>query len=147
MPERESIIRECFELAELAKKRGDGPFGSIIIDEGGKAIARAGNTTGTDGTVVHHAEINAIRATEAVKGKGKLEACTLFTSAEPCPMCAAAIVWSGISTVIYGVSIQAMKEVGIKQIEIDSRSIFSKSDHEIKVIGPLLENEGLQVFS
>lgn len=147
MTVQNEILRECFELARQAKRRGDGPFGSVILDGEGEIIARAGNTAGSDGTVVHHAEINAIKQAEVVKGKGNLSGCVLYTSAEPCPMCASAIVWSGIDTVIFSVSIETMKGAGIRQIDIDSRSIFSKSGYEIKVIGPLMEDEGLPVFS
>ena len=101
MTDTDEIIRECFDLAIQAKDRGDGPFGAIIKNEKGKTIASAGNSTGSDGSVLYHAEINAIIKAESQKGKGNLKGCTLYSSAEPCPMCASAIVWSGIDTVIF----------------------------------------------
>lgn len=147
MAEYTEILRECFELAMQAKRRGDGPFGSVIIDGEGKTIARAGNTTGSDGTVVHHAEINAIKQAEVVRGKGSLSGCVLYTSAEPCPMCAAAIAWSGIDTVIFSVSIEALTEAGMDQIDLKCSEVFDKTGREIALHGPVMEKEGLQVFS
>lgn len=141
------ILQECFELARQAKKRGDGPFGSVILDGEGEIIARAGNTTGSDGTVVHHAEINAIKQAEVVRGKGSLSGCVLYTSAEPCPMCAAAIAWSGIDTVIFSVSIEALTEAGMDQIDLNCSEVFGRSGREIVLYGPVMEQEGLQVFS
>jgi tRNA(Arg) A34 adenosine deaminase TadA len=61
-------------------------------------------------------------------------------------MCASAIVWSGLTKVIYGVSIQSMEDAGIGQISIDSRTIFNKAGREIEVHGPLMEEEGMKVF-
>ncbi len=135
-----------FELAKQAKGLGDGPFGALVVDENDQIIARAGNTTNSENSVTYHAEINAIQQAEYNRGKGKLKGCTLISSAEPCPMCASAIVWSGLSKVVYGVSISAMEEIGIKQIDIPSSAILEKSDHEIQVNGPLFEEEALLVF-
>ncbi|HBX65633.1 MAG: hypothetical protein CL670_16475 [Balneola sp.] len=144
--ESEKYLRMTFELAKQAKGLGDGPFGALVVDENDQIIARAGNTTNSENSVTYHAEINAIQQAEYNRGKGKLKGCTLISSAEPCPMCASAIVWSGLSKVVYGVSISAMEEIGIKQIDIPSSAILEKSDHEIQVNGPLFEEEALLVF-
>jgi tRNA(Arg) A34 adenosine deaminase TadA len=141
------LIRLCFQLAKEAKEIGDGAFGALVIDESGEIIARAGNTTTSENSVTYHAEINAIQQAEYNRGKGKLKGCTLYSSAEPCPMCASAIVWSGLSRVVYGVSISATQEAGIDQIDLESRTIFNKSKHELRVTGPVLQGEGLKVFS
>jgi tRNA(Arg) A34 adenosine deaminase TadA len=142
----EEHLRMAFQLAREAKELGDGPFGALVLNESKEIIARAGNTTTTEHSVTYHAEINAIQQAEYNRGKGKLKGCTLISSAEPCPMCASAIVWSGLTKVIYGVSIQSMEDAGIGQISIDSRTIFNKAGREIEVHGPLMEEEGMKVF-
>ncbi|MFN1834197.1 nucleoside deaminase [Balneola sp. MJW-20] len=144
---KEEYLRLAFQLAREAKELGDGAFGAIVIDESKKVIARAGNTTTSENSVTYHAEINAIQQAEYNRGKGKLKGCTLISSAEPCAMCAAAIVWSGLSRVIYGVSISAMQQAGIHQIDIESRKIFEKAEHDIEVHGPVMEEEGMEVFA
>jgi tRNA(Arg) A34 adenosine deaminase TadA len=144
--ESEKYLRMTFELAKQAKGLGDGPFGALVVDESDQIIARAGNTTTSENSVTYHAEINAIQQAEYNRGKGKLKGCTLISSAEPCPMCASAIVWSGLSRVVYGVSISAMEKAGIRQIDIESRTIFNKAEYELQVTGPVLEDEGLKVF-
>lgn len=89
---------------------------------------------------------NAIQQAEYNRGKGKLKGCTLVSSAEPCPMCASAIAWSGLSKIIYGVSIKTLKAEGFDQIDIGCREILERANHPIKVIGPRLEKEGRDIF-
>ena len=141
------FLRLSFTYAIDAKKLDDGPFGALILDEQNEIIARAGNTTNSENSITYHAEINAIQQAEYKRGKGKLRGCTLVSSAEPCPMCASAIAWSGLHKVIYGVSIEALKSVGIDQIDIGCREILEKANHPITVIGPQLEDEGIEVFT
>ncbi len=141
------FLRLSFTYAIDAKKLNDGPFGALVLDEQNEIIARAGNTANSDHSITYHAEINAIQQAEYNRGKGKLKGCTLFSSAEPCPMCASAIAWSGLSKVIYGVSIETLKAEGFDQIDIGCREILERANYPIKVIGPRLEKEGINVFT
>lgn len=141
------LIRLCFTIAEGAKENADGPFGSVITNEEGQIIAKAGNTTSSKNSVIYHAEMNAIEQAESVRGKGNLEGCTLYSSAEPCPMCASAIVWCGLKRVVFGASIKALQKRGVHQIEINCRDIFRKSGSSMEVLGPVLEDEGLNLFN
>ena len=140
-------LRLSFTYAIEAKNLGDGPFGAIVVNESDEIIARAGNTTISENSVTYHAEINAIQQAEYNRGKGKLKGCTLFSSAEPCPMCASAIIWSGLSRVVYGVSIDELKKLGVAQIEIPLRDIVERAGYAVDITGPRLEGEGKQVFT
>ena len=131
----EEYLLRTFELAELAKGTGDGPFGAVILDERGNPISEASNSTTTDNSVINHAEINAIQLAEYRRGIGKLKGCTLVNSAEPCPMCASAIIWAGIDRVVFGTSISALKKMGKRQIDIPCRELFEQAGVDIKVYG------------
>jgi guanine deaminase len=141
----EYLLR-TLELAELAKGLGDGPFGAVILDERGNPISEASNSTTTDNSIVNHAEINAIQLAEYRRGKGKLKGCTIVSSAEPCPMCTSAILWSGLSRIVYGASIQALEQKGVGQIRIGCRDIVNQSGMQVQVYGPLMEEEAMKVF-
>ena len=141
------FLRLSFTYAIDAKKLNDGPFGALVLDEQNEIIARAGNTTNSDHSITYHAQTNAIQQTEYNRGKGKLKGSTLVSSAEPCPMCASAIAWSGLRKVIYGVSIESLKAEGFDQIDIGCREILERANYPIKVIGPRLEKEGINVFT
>jgi len=139
-------IMRSLELAELAKGLGDGPFGAVILDERGNPISEASNSTTTDNSIVNHAEINAIQLAEYRRGKGKLKGCTIVSSAEPCPMCMSAILWSGLSRLAYGASIASLEKKGIGQIRIGCRELANQAGSEIQIYGPLMEQEALKVF-
>lgn len=140
-------LRLSFTYAIEAKKLGDSPFGALIINENNDIIARAGNTASSENSVTYHAEINAIQQAEYNRGKGKLKGCTLVSSAEPCPMCASAILWSGLSKLVYGVSIYTLQSKGVDQIEIGCREILHHAEQNIEIIGPRLEKEGIDVLT
>lgn len=142
----EDFLRDTFQIATEARDSGDGAYGALILNEPGEVIVRAGNTTSGDDSVTCHAEINAIQHAESIRGKGNLSGCTIICSAKPCPMCASAIIWSGLNRVVYGAGIDALNNAGQKQIDIYSSEIFSKADRVITVAGPLLEQEALRAF-
>lgn len=95
------IWNAIFEEIKTGIKNGDGgPFGAAIV-KGDKIIAAAHNTVVSHHDPIAHAEINAIRQACAKLGTEKLSGYSLYTSAEPCPMCLAAAYWSDIKDIHY----------------------------------------------
>jgi tRNA(Arg) A34 adenosine deaminase TadA len=93
-----------------------------------------------------HAE--RVLATQASKqfGPQALADCTLYSSAEPCAMCAGAIYWVGIGRVVYGLSERRLKAITGNHAEnptldLPCRTVFAAGQRMIDVIGPLLEDE------
>ena len=97
----EKMMREALEQAKLAMLCGDVPVGAVLVYEG-SVIARAHNEREATGDPTAHAEVLAIRRAAEVLGRRRLEGCTLYVTLEPCPMCAGAIVMSGIDQVYFG---------------------------------------------
>ena len=89
----------AIEEAKICKT--DVPIG-CVIKKNGKIIAKAHNRREQDNDVTAHAEMLAIREAQKVLNTSHLNECELFVTLEPCPMCAWAIVESGISTVYFG---------------------------------------------
>ncbi len=143
----ETLLRRAIAIAVEAKADGAAPFGALIANRDGHIVAEAPNTTRVEGGISRHAEINAIERAMAVHG-GKLTDHILLTSAEPCQMCAGAVFWAGLSTVIYAVSIPKLIELNGPQSQIDlaCRTILERAPLPIEVIGPMLEEEGAVVF-
>lgn len=94
-------MRRCIELARSAAASGDSAVGSLVVDgmelvsEGIEAVRARQDATA-------HAEMEALRAAFAKRGSRDLTACTLYTTVEPCVMCAYAIRLSRISIVVTG---------------------------------------------
>jgi tRNA(Arg) A34 adenosine deaminase TadA len=94
---------ETIRIARQSRERGSHPFGALLTDPDGNEILRAGNTYREDGGP-GHAEANVARAAARRFKPDCLEKCTLFASVEPCCMCAGACYWTGIGTIVYGLS-------------------------------------------
>lgn len=137
----ESFMR----LALAEAKKGDAPYGAVIVKDN-EVVAVAHNTVKRDNDPSAHAEINAIRSLTAKLKNPSLEGYSIYTTGEPCPMCATACVWSGLSEIIYGASIQDLITVNQSQISISCEEVIAKSFRKIKVIKDVLKNECLELF-
>ena len=101
LTEEERCMREAVRQAKKAWKLGEVPIVCVIVYEG-KIIGRGYNRRTTDGNVLAHAEIIAIRKACRAMGYWRLEGCTMYVTLEPCPMCAGAIVQARIPKVVIG---------------------------------------------
>ena len=101
LTDEERCMREAVRQAKKAWKLGEVPIGCVIVYEG-KIIGRGYNRRTTDGNVLAHAEIIAIRKACRAMGDWRLEGCTMYVTLEPCPMCAGAIVQARIPKVVIG---------------------------------------------
>jgi len=134
-----------FMLYALAQAElGDLPFGSIMV-QNNVIVAAAYNTSKSERNPLAHAEMNLIRATIAELGTANLETCTLYTTAEPCPMCMGAILWSNITRLVFGASTKELKEY-VPVIDMSCREIAARSSHRIEVIGGVLADACLVPF-
>src|SRR6476469_4864101 len=98
------LLRQAIAVSEQAKARGDHPFGALLADPTGSVLLTAENSVVTGRDVTGHAETNLVRAASARFTAAELAGCSLYTSCEPCAMCAGAIYWSGIGRVVYALS-------------------------------------------
>ena len=96
-------MAQALEEACQSPMHGDVPVGAVLVDnKTGRVLAKCRNTREALGTVLGHAELNAITEGCAVLGGWRLSDCTLYVTLEPCPMCAGAILHARIPRVVYG---------------------------------------------
>ncbi|ABA21651.1 Cytidine/deoxycytidylate deaminase, zinc-binding region [Trichormus variabilis ATCC 29413] len=133
-------------LAIAEAKKGDAPYGAVIVKDD-QVVAFAHNTVGRDNDPSAHAEINVVRRLTAQLQSFSLEGYSIYTTGEPCPMCAAACVWSGIAEIIYGASIQDLILANQAQIQISCEEVIAKSFRNIKVTKGILRQECLNLFA
>ncbi|MGW8143780.1 MAG: nucleoside deaminase [Anaerolineales bacterium] len=142
-------MRTAIEVAWKSRKNGNHPFGAILVSQAGEILLSAENTVVTEKDVTGHAELNLVRAASQVFDTDILATCSIYTSTEPCPMCAGAIYWGNVRRIVYGLSqTRFYKLVGDnneEEIDLPCRSVFTKGRKIIKVIGPLIEEEASQV--
>jgi len=144
--DHENFLRRSFDVARRARSHGNHPFGAILVNASGEILIEAENGFMPDRDMTGHAE--RLLATQASKqfGTDALAGCTLYSSAEPCAMCAGAIYWAGIGRVVFGLGERRLKTITGSHAEnptldLPCRTVFAAGQRSVEVIGPLLEDE------
>jgi tRNA(Arg) A34 adenosine deaminase TadA len=96
----EALLRRAIALACESVDAGGGPFGAVVAREG-RALAEGTNRVVQRCDPTAHAEIEALRAAARALGTHELAGCVVYASAEPCPMCAAALHWARVERVVF----------------------------------------------
>lgn len=141
------LLRETFAMAEEAKSHNVHPFASLVADKDGKIICKTVNNSRIPaGDPTQHAELLAAAQAAKKLSREELAQCTLYTSAEPCCMCAGAIYWCGIGRVVYGLAETSLLAITGAHPEnptlsLPCRKVFAAGSHKVEVEGPLLEDE------
>ncbi|PCR89956.1 nucleoside deaminase [Natrinema ejinorense] len=141
----ESYVRRAIELSESAVENGNTPFGSLLVVDD-DVVRTDENTTLTDDDIAAHPEFKLARWAASELEPAERDSCTMYTSTEPCPMCASAIVYAGLGRVVYSVPVESLAELrddGV--IEIPCEEVVDRAGGSTTVTGPILESEGLSV--
>lgn len=143
-------LRSAIQIAARARKNGNHPFGAFLADAQGNVLLEAENSVVTDRDCTGHAETNLMRLASAKFEPAFLATCTLYSSCEPCAMCAGAIYWGNVGRVVY-----ALSEVNLYNLtgahpenptlKMPCRELFAHGQRAIQVDGPALEAEAAQV--
>jgi tRNA(Arg) A34 adenosine deaminase TadA len=140
-------LRKAIGWSYAGRRRGNRPFGAVIVSATGEVLAEAYCSTAETGDVTGHAETNAVRMLADRKlSRDALAGATLYSSGEPCVMCAGAIFWSNIGRVVFGIDAERLRvfrgEHGDQRdAELSCRDVFRASPHPIECIGPALIDE------
>lgn len=146
-----TFLRQAIDLAHAAREHGAHPFGALIVDaEGNVLVTARNNAIPPKGDPTQHAERLACSLAGRRYHPAKLAICTLYTSTEPCAMCAGAIYWTGIGRVIYVLSQQSLhKLTGNHEenptLDLPCREVFARGQRPTKVEGPFIEAEAAEV--
>lgn len=132
---------------QVAKKNPNAPFGTVIVDnKTGEVIAEGVNTTTENPT--YHGEMVAINSALKKNPQIDWKNVTLYTTAEPCAMCQGAIIWSGISRVVFATSLEYLISHGWNQIDIHAAVVNSKAPfYKGKLVGGVLADKTNVLFN
>lgn len=139
-------LRRAVAVSVAAREHGNHPFGAVLVDPSGAVVLEAENTVNTGHDVTHHAELNLVRLACASIAYADLPRHTLYTSCEPCAMCAGAIYWAGIGRVVYALSeVRLLALTGDHEdnptLMLPCREVFARGSRPTEVTGPLIEDE------
>ena len=140
----EWYMRAAISAASNAQRN---PFGAVIVEQGsGEIVARGWNRT--EENRLWHGEVDALNQLDRNDKSLDASSLCLYTTAEPCPMCQAAIVWAGLGEVRFGTTIPTLQQLGWNQIEIRATEVAEKAAfHGCVVSGGCLEDECNALFA
>ena len=130
-------MRVALSAAHRGMQRGEVPIGAALVDEAGQMRVAASNRTITNNDPTAHAEIIAIRRAAEVMGNYRLTGCTVYTTIEPCVMCAGALVNARIRRLVYGARDERFGAVESKFRLCDSEAL----NHRIEIVSGVLADE------
>ena len=140
------FVRRSIRLAAAARERGDHPFGALLVGPDGAVLAEAMNTVGTTGDRTGHAQRNLMSDVSRRFDVELLAASMMYTSTEPCAMCAASVFWVGVGRVVFGLAASALASMTGDDphdpaLDLPCRDVFAAGARPTEVVGPVLPDE------
>ena len=147
----EACCKKALDIAYRSLQNGNLPFGCLLADNEGTVLLEAENSIITTNDAIAHCEINLVHAFAGRYDFSFLARCTVYASTEPCPMCSAAIFWSGVGRLVYAVSKDGYKLASgdnnpIYHFPVSSKELLAKGGRQVIVEGPLLEEQGMAFY-
>lgn len=147
-PEQDELfLRRSFDVARRAQAHGNHPFGALLVGPDGAVLLEQENGYLPDHDMTGHAErLLATRACRTLPQE-LLRRSTLYSSAEPCAMCAGAMYWAGIGRLVYALSEKGLKAITGNHpenptLDLPCRTVLAAGQRPTEVVGPMLEEEG-----
>jgi tRNA(Arg) A34 adenosine deaminase TadA len=144
------FLRLTFAVARRSLATGNHPFAAILVDTDGGVLMEQENGYLPERDMTAHAERVLMSRASQTYDPSFLRGCTLYSSAEPCAMCAGAAYWAGIGRVVYALSESRLRQLTGDHpenptLDLPCREVFATGQRKVEVLGPALEEEAEQV--
>ena len=139
-------LRRALEVSRRARAARHTPVGAVLVDAEGRVLLEQGNVEITQRLCTGHAETVLVARACQEYGRDALWPCTLYTTCEPCAMCAGAIYWANIGRVAYALSEDRLLSLTGDDpqnptLSLPCREVFARGQKPIEVLGPFAELE------
>jgi tRNA(Arg) A34 adenosine deaminase TadA len=149
------FMKKAIEVAKDSARSGQYAIGAVVVGPDGNIISIAHTATHETNDATAHAEVNAIRSACSKLNNRYLSGCWLYTTLEPCPMCASAAIWAKMEGIVFGASKEDAQDSAKniknldftwRQIDISAKHIVEKGDPKIKLIEKFMQEECQVLF-
>lgn len=150
----ERFMRLAIAEAQNARTAGDYAIGAVVVRDG-EVLASSGNRVKLDSDPTQHAELAAIRLACSCLRSRHIEGAVLYTTAEPCPMCASAAIWARMDGIVSGSTIEDMAEFREKfatsdwtwrTVDIAAHAVLDSGDPKLFLTDGFLREECRALF-
>ena len=142
-------LRAAIALSADARDAGNMPYGALLVAADSRVLAFVRNTQVSERDCTGHAETQLMREATHKFDAATLADSTVYSSGEPCAMCAGAMYWGGIRRVVYALSMARMHELGGPdgdELLLPCREVMARGMRPVEVTGPALQEEARHVF-
>lgn len=144
------LLRQAIALSRESREHGNHPFGAVLADEAGMVLLTAENSVVSTGDLTGHAEMNLLRTATSTLPFDALARATLYSSTEPCAMCAGALYWSGIGRLVYAMAETDLLALtgnhpGNPTLDLGCRLVLGSGQRSVEIVGPALPGEAKAV--
>ena len=148
--DHETLMRRAIAESLKARTAGNHPFAAILVGPDGVVLMTQHNAYMPDHDMTGHAERVLMTRASTTLPMELLRECTIYSSAEPCAMCAGAIYWTGLKRLVYGMSEAQLQAITGNHpenptLDLPCRVVFAAGQRQVEVIGPLLADEAAAV--
>jgi tRNA(Arg) A34 adenosine deaminase TadA len=136
-PDDQTLLRRAVELATAAGASGERPFGSLLAGADGTTLIEDHNTVVSDSDITAHPELKLARWAFRELAPAVAATTTMYTSCQPCPMCATAIARSGLGRVVFALSEEQFEQVKpptpvLPPVRYDGPALFDEARRPIE---------------
>lgn len=143
----EIFMRQAISLAKSAVEHGNEPFGAVLV-RNGEVVYTNENQIYTRKDPTFHAELGLLRQFSEETAVSDLSEYTLYSSCEPCYMCAGAMVWMKLGRLVYGASNKELEELLGNEVASEcAETVFANSFWKPRVTGGICRKESVEVLS
>lgn len=125
---------------------GQSPFGAVVV-RGDTLVAGGHNQVWKRCDPTAHAEVVCIQNAAAALRTIDLTGCRMYTTCEPCPMCAAAIHWSKLDEVFFGATIADARQAGFSELDFAAEELYRRGRSPVRIAAGVLEGPCKTLFS
>ena len=152
-PKKEFMLA-AISQANFAREKGDYAIGAVIVKDD-KIYSVGYNQSKISQNPIFHAEIVAIMNATKIANNRHLEDCILYTTHEPCPMCAGASVFAKLRGIVYGARFEDMRNYRLsnsngdylwRTVDISCEEVIRKSAENIEIVKEFMREECLTLF-